>query len=145
LLNIFWGNDDSFVYGPTWFKYNYEQDWFSDPLVQKMMRDIDKSEYLGGVLIKSDVLGPIPPERLSGGLKTLISIYKRPDLHFDATSCGPNCAKWLLEIGNREEVTAELGYIMPFDDSTPFEIKIVNTGEVVDNIKQLTYSAMPYL
>ena len=35
---------------------------------------IDKSEYVGGQLIKSEVLGPIPPERLSGGLKTLISI-----------------------------------------------------------------------
>ena len=47
-----------------------------------MMIDIDKSEYKGGELIESDVLGPIPPERLSGGLQTLISIYsKRNVLH----------------------------------------------------------------
>jgi len=28
-------------------------------------------------------------------------IYKRPDKIFDATSCGENCAKWLLEIGKK--------------------------------------------
>ena len=37
------------------------------------------------------------------GLQTLICIYKRPDLMFNATSCGENCVKWLLEIGKRYE------------------------------------------
>ena len=145
MLRIYWGNEDSFIYGPTWFRYNYEQDWFADPLVQEMMEDIDKSRYLGGDLIRSDILGPIPPERLSGGLKTLIAIYKRSDLHFDATSCGPNCARWLLEIGNRGDVLVELGYIMPFDGLEPFQILIENTGEIVRDMRQLLFAALPFM
>ena len=77
---------------------------------------------MDGLVINSPVLGPIPPERLSGGVKTLIMIYERPDLVFDATSCGQNCAKWLLEIGKIKDVTINLEYLMTFDEYKPFEI-----------------------
>ncbi|WP_405755292.1 DUF4869 domain-containing protein [Anaerovibrio slackiae] len=37
-----------------------------------MIFDVDKSKVIGANLIESPVLGPIPPERLSGGVKTLL-------------------------------------------------------------------------
>ncbi|MBR6060665.1 MAG: DUF4869 domain-containing protein [Spirochaetales bacterium] len=49
---------------------------------------------MDGLVIESPILGAIPPEKLSGGVQTLIMIYEKPDLVFDATSCGENCAKW---------------------------------------------------
>ena len=109
------------------------------------MKDIDKSEYVGGQLIKSPILGPIPPERLSGGLKTLISIYERPDLVFDATSCGENCSKWLKAIGERKDVEVVLQYFMPFDGMEPFEFHIANEDVTVRDMKEYTKIALKYI
>lgn len=145
MLNIHFGRVEDAYYGPTWFKVNYEEDWLSDELVQDMLKDIDKSEYKGGHLIDSDVLGPISPGELSGGVQTLICIYKRPDLVFDATSCGPNCAKWLLKIGNIQDVTVMLEYFMKFKDYEPFCINIENTNVIVKNNKDYTIEALNLL
>ena len=145
MLNIHFGKIDKAYYGPSWFKVNYEEEWLSDELVQSMLKDIDKSEYKGGRLIDSDVLGPISPGELSGGVKTLICIYKRPDLVFDATSCGPNCAKWLLEIGNRQDVTVMLEYFMKFKDFEPFRIHIDNTDTLIETNRDYTLTALDIL
>ncbi len=145
MLKIYFGEKHGVMKGPSWFKFNYREEWLDDPFVHEMMIDIDKSEYVGGQLIKSEVLGPIPPERLSGGLKTLISIYKNPDLIFDATSCGENCAKWLAEIGKKEDVEVVLHYFMPFYDNEPFEFYIVNDDTLVTNMKEYTKHALKYI
>ena len=49
------------------------------------------------------MLGQIPPERLSGGVKTLLLILNEPDRIFNASTCGDNCAKWIVEIGRIKE------------------------------------------
>ena len=56
------------------YKYSFDLKWFQDELVQQMILDVDKSKYVTGGVIDSPVLGPIPPEKLSGGVKTLIMI-----------------------------------------------------------------------
>ena len=64
MLHIIFGKTEDVYYGPGYFQYNYDIEWLSDPLVRDMIKDIDKSEYQGGYLIYSDVLGPIAPETL---------------------------------------------------------------------------------
>ena len=96
-------------------------------------------------MIQSEVLGPIPPERLSGGVQTLISAYGRPDLVFNATSCGENCAKWLLKIGEVKDITVNLRYFMPFNDMEPFKIKILNNDIIVTNMDEYTDVALDYI
>ena len=145
MLHIQFGEMENVCYGPLWFVNSYIEEWLSDPLVGEMLRDVDKSEYRGGSLIISDVLGPISPRELSGGVKTLISIYKEPTLVFDATSCGENCAKWLLEIGKREDVTVNLNYPMTFDGLDPIEIHIVNTDKVLRTDREYTLEAISIL
>ncbi|MBQ7583930.1 MAG: DUF4869 domain-containing protein [Lachnospiraceae bacterium] len=145
MLSIYFGKVKNAYYGPSWFKANFEPVWMADPFVTEMIRDIDRSEYKGGNLIESEVLGPISPRELSGGVQTLICIFKRPDLVFDATSCGQNCARWLLEIGRREDVKVMLEYYISFGDLAPFEIQIANTGVVVDKDPDYTYAALDLL
>ena len=145
MLNMHFGKIEEAYYGPSWFKVNYEEEWLSDELVQSMLKDIDKSEYRGGHLIDSEILGPISPGELSGGVQTLICIYKRPDLIFDATSCGPNCAKWLLEIGEIKDVTIMLEYFMKFKDYEPFKIHIDNTDVTINTNKDYTIAALDLL
>jgi hypothetical protein len=145
MLSIYFGEKEEVMHGPSWFRFNYDEQWLADPFVAEMMADIDKSYYKGGQLIESDVLGPIPPERLSGGLQTLICIYKRPDLIFNATSCGENCAKWLAEIGRRENVTVNLRYYMPFDDCGDIEFEILNENVKVTNLREYMHVALKYV
>ena len=80
MLNIHFGEWENVQYGPSWFKYNYKPEWLKDKFVQDMILSVDKSKYVEGLVIDSPFLGPIPPERLSGGVKTLIMIYKNRSL-----------------------------------------------------------------
>ena len=145
MLSINFGEMNNVEYGPSWFKYNYKPEWLKDPLVQRMIKDVDDSEYVDGLVINSPVLGPIPPERLSGGVKTLIMIYERPDLVFDATSCGQNCAKWLLEIGKIKDVTVNLQYLMMFDEYEPFEILSKNENRIIKDSEDYIITASKYI
>ena len=145
MLSIYFGEKDNVMHGPSWFKFNYNPEWFKDELVQQMIEDIDKSKVVSDQLIQSEVLGPIPPERLSGGVQTLISAYGRPDLVFNATSCAENCAKWLLKIGEVKDITVNLRYFMPFNDMEPFKIKILNNDIIVTNMDEYTDVALDYI
>ena len=99
--------DENYVFSPdTYFKYNYEDAWFEDELVKEMVHDVDGSTVLSAHSIDSPVLGIIAPERLSGGVKALIIMYMEPELIVNASACGDNCAKWILEIGKRQDITA---------------------------------------
>ena len=90
-------------------------------------------------------MGPIPPERLSEGVQTLICIYKMPDLMYNATKCGENCAKWLVEIGRREDVTVNLRYYLPFDDCGDIEIEILNAYKKVYSAEEYRQFALKYV
>ena len=119
--------DENYVFSPdTYFKYNFEEEWFEDELVKEMVQDVDGSAVISAHAIDSPVLGLIAPERLSGGVKALIIMYKEPELIVNASACGDNCAKWILEIGKRQDLTIRLGYEMEFAE--PFDIYVKNSG-----------------
>ncbi|MBQ8708885.1 MAG: DUF4869 domain-containing protein [Succinivibrionaceae bacterium] len=145
MLKILFGAIDNVAYGPRWFNHSYEIIWFDDTFVQEMVAKIDGTRYVGGYIFDSPTLGPISPEKLSGGLKTLVMIYERTDRIFDATSCGPNCTPLLLEIGRRRDVTVNLRYCMPMDGLEPLDIEIINAGITVHRAKEYTNLALKFL
>lgn len=104
---------------------------FEDELVKEMVLDVDSSVVESAHAISSPILGVIAPERLSGGVKALIIMYKEPELIVNASACGNNCAKWILEIGKKQDITVRLGYEMEFKE--PFDICIMNSGHVIHN------------
>ena len=120
----------------TFFNYSYEDEWLTDEISMQMIEDIDHSMVVGSNVVLSSVFGPIPPSRLSGGVKTLILIAHDSMHIFNASACGDNCSKWLLEIGREKDVTVRLGYLMHFDEDY-FEIRIVNNGRIIHNQKEL--------
>lgn len=89
-------------------------------------------------------MGIIPPTSLSGGVKTLILIDNLPDIVFNASNCGDNCAHWLLKIGQEKDVTINLRHIMEFGDDK-FEIYVINTDSVVTNMDDLVRIAGRYV
>ena len=146
MLTIIYGDEPRSIYNTNvYFKNTYESEWLESELAKKMIQDVDDSEVLGGECIKSPVLGQIPPERLSGGVKTLLLMLNEPDRIFNASTCGDNCAKWILEIANQKDLTINLRHMMNFGKDTDFEIKIKNGGEVVHSMKELIPIASKYL
>ncbi len=137
MLSIYYGDMPEAIYNPArFFKNSYKDDWITDELSKQMIKDVDKSEVIGARVIDSPVLGGISPRELSGGVKTLIDIYKCPDKVFNASACGDNCAKWLIVLGNRMDITINLRHIMDFGEES-FTIKILNTGQTVNSMDEM--------
>lgn len=124
MLTIVYGEVDGAINDPdTYFNHTYSQKWFEDPFVKEMIRAVDKSEVLSSHAIESPVLGIIPTSKLSGGVKALILVYKKPELLIDCTACGENCAEWILKIAENQNTLINLNYFMDFPE--PFELQNV--------------------
>ena len=137
MLNIFYGDMKEAVYNTAAYcKYGYEDNWITDPFVKKMIKDVDQSIVLDSGVIDSPVLGKIPPTGLSGGIKTLILVKFEKNKIFNASTCGDNCAKWLLKIAETEDRTINLRHLMKFE-AEPFDIRILNTNEIVHTMEEL--------
>jgi len=145
MLNIFYGDMPEAIYNTAvFFKNVYEDGWITQPLSKEMIADVDKSIVLDNAVIDSPVLGKIPPLSLSGGVKTLILIANVPDKVFNASTCGDNCAKWILKMGKDRDITINLRHLMDFGDED-FELRILNTNQVVRNMSELIPVAGLYI
>ena len=141
MLNVYYGEMPEAIYNPAvYFKNTYDDDWIMDEFSKDMIKDVDKSIVIGPRIIDSPVLGGITPKELSGGVKTLILIYKMPDKIFNASTCGDNCSKWLLKIAEQKNITMNLRHLMDFGDGE-FRIKILNTNQIVHNMRELVLVA----
>lgn len=137
MLSIFYGDMPEAIYNPfIYFKNMYTDDWITDELSREMIKAVDKSIVIGPWVIDSPVLGGISPRELSGGVKTLIAMYKVPEKIFNASACGDNCAKWILKIGKMQDVTINLRHLMDFGNEE-FTAKILNTDQIVHNMDEL--------
>lgn len=137
MLKIIFGNCEDAIYNTSvYFKNTYQDEWITDDLSVEMIKDVDKSDVIGPRLIESPVFGAISPKELSGGVKTLILINKDRNKIFNASTCGDNCAKWLLKIGETDDVIINLRHLMDFGNDE-FEIEIMNTHQIVRNMKEL--------
>jgi hypothetical protein len=141
MLKIIFGNCEEAIYNTSvYFKNTYQDEWITDKLSKKMIKDVDKSLVVGPHMIESPVLGAISPRELSGGVKTLILINKDNEKIFNASTCGDNCAKWLLEMGKDRDIVINLRHLMDFGEKE-FEIEILNNRQIVRNMKELVYVA----
>ena len=128
----------------VYFKNTFRNEWLTDPLIVDMIEYIDNSEVLGNGAIKSPVLGVIAPYTLSGGVKTLILIYKEPEKIFNASNCGDNCAKWLLKIGEEKNITINLRHLMDFGDNG-YKIHVLNDDIIATNRRELVLAVGKYV
>lgn len=145
MLSIYYGNMPEAIYNTAvYFNNTYQESWFEDELAQQMIKSVDKSTVLGGRLIDSKALGLIPPTSLSGGVKTLLLIQNEPDRVFNASTCGDNCARWILKLAKTQDITINLRHMMDFG-GRKFTIKVLNTGDVVHSMKELALIAGDFL
>lgn len=145
MLNIYYGNMPEAIFNTSvYFKNVYEDEWITDPVAREMILDVDKSIVLDNAVIDSPVMGKIAPTELSGGVKTLILMKNERSKVFNASTCGDNCAQWILKLADMDELTINLRHLMNFGNGT-FDIRIMNTNQVVHSMKELVPIAGLYV
>lgn len=151
MLNIFYGSMPEAVFNTdVYFRNTYDGAWLLTPFAKAMIQDVDSSTVLGSGVIDSPVLGMIPPERLSGGVKTLLLMLNDAERIFNASTCGDNCAKWILKIAEEveqtqgRELTINLRHLMRFGEGE-FLIHILNTDQVVHSMRELVPIVVPFV
>ena len=145
MLNVWFGyREDAILSIDSYFNNTFEDKWLSDDLVKRMIEDIDGSKVLSEYCIQSPVLGQIPPERLSGGVKALICMYKDEECFLDLIVCGENCEHWIKEIGSKVDVKVSVsGYDLLFKDG--IVCKCMNDGDIVRNHKDWVLKLTKYM
>lgn len=139
MLNIYFGDMKDAIYNTSvYFNNTYLNSWLDDPFAVSVIKNIEKGTILSGNAVDTKALGIIPVQQISGGTKTLLLIRNDRKKVFNASTCGDNCAKWLLKIAkeSKEDITINLHHIMDFGNRS-FEIRIANTGDVVHNMTEL--------
>lgn len=137
MLNVYFGDMPGAIFNTAvYFKNTYRDSWITNPLSVQMIKDVDKSDVVSESVIESPVLGSITPLALSGGVKTLMLVKFDREHVFNASTCGDNCAKWLLKIAENRKVVINLHHVMDFGKG-PFKIKVLNNGKTVNNMDEL--------
>lgn len=145
MLNIYYGDMKEAIYNTSvYFKNMYEDSWITSSLAKEMIKDVDQSTVIDSGVIDSPVMGKIPPVSLSGGVKTLILMANMPGEIFNASTCGDNCAKWILKIAQEKDITINLRHLMDFGKDD-FTIRILNTNQIVHNMTELIPIAGEYV
>ena len=145
MLNIYFGDMPEAIYNTeVYFMNVYDDEWIVDDFAKKVIKKVDKSEVLDSQAIKSPVLGIISPERLSGGTKTLLLMKNMPDKIFNASTCGDNCAKYILKLAKERDLTINLRHLMDFGKAK-FKAHILNDNSDVTGMEELLFKAHEYV
>ena len=145
MLNIWFGDmPDAIFNTDMYFNNVYEEAWLTDDFAARAIHTIDKSEVLGPHGIQSPFLGVISPEKLAGGTKTLLLMKHCPDMVFNASTCGDNCAPFILELAENHDLTINLRHLMNFGKS-PFRAFILNDQAEVHSMREMMKYAFQYV
>ena len=128
-----------------YFNLNFETEWLKNPLVRQMIKAVDKSEVIGDRVIDSPVFGTMSPMELSGGVKGLILMIYEPEKEYYGSAFGDNCAPWILEIAKLHDINIAFEHIMEFPNTSNLNIHIINSGKIINTMKELVYEAIKYL
>jgi len=146
MLNIIFGDvpqemSEDYIYNTSvYFDNVYKDEWITNPIVKDIIRSVDKSEVIDEKSIKSPVFDIMSPKRLSGGTKTLILLLFVKNKYFNVSTCGDNCAEWILKIADNRKLVINLRHLMDFGD-IDFKIRVMNTNKIVHSMSELVMEA----
>lgn len=141
MLSIYFGEMPEAIYNTNvYFNNTYKDSWITNPLTKDMIKAVDNSDVIDERTIMSPIFGNMSPKKLSGGVKTLILICFDKKKVFNASTCGDNCAEWILKMAKERKVVINLHHLMDFGPK-PFRAKILNTNKIVNNMTELVFEA----
>ena len=150
MLSIYFGYDENAVLSvDTYFNNTYDEAWLDDPFVREIIRTVDASEVQDRQCILSEVLGQIPPERLSGGAKALILMYEEEGFYTDLIVCGTNCESLILDMAQQKDIFCSLsGYDISFEKLGDTEhlvpVRCENDGSLMKTHDEFVMKMLEY-
>ena len=151
MIKVLFGySEDSILNIDEYFNNVYENDWLDDDFVKNMIKVIDNSTVLSNQCIQSSVLGQIPPERLSGGVKALICLWKMSiedfdGLFIDLMVCGENCEDFILDIGRKKDILVSMtSFDLVFKNKSINGV-CLNDGDAITNWKDWHNKAVTFI
>jgi len=145
MLRVYFGNMPDAIYNTSvFFDNQYLDSWLDDAFAAEVIKGIDKGVILSSRAIDTKALGVIPVTKIAGGTKTLLLVKNMPDRIFNASTCGDNCAKYLLKIGREQDVTINLHHMMDFGRGK-FEILILNNNTIVHSMAEMVETALGFV
>ena len=141
MLNIYFGDMPESIYNTNvYFNNTYKDRWITTPFSKEVIKAVDQSEVIDEKTILSPVFGNISPKKLSGGVKTILLIAYDKTKIFNASTCGDNCAAWILQMAEKRKIVINLRHLMDFGKGE-FKIKVLNTCKIVKNMGELVLEA----
>lgn len=135
MLKIWLGNfQKGCIKNPDrYFNLHKEKEWFDRQDVRDIIKNIDDVDVVDGEYLHSKVFGGMSPERLSSGCKSLILLTVNPQCNVYASRCGDNCAGYILDLAEKNDVIITLhhGMLFPRD----FEGVILDNGKKINSRK----------
>lgn len=131
MLSIYIGKDwDSIVAIDSYYNHVSYKEWYDDPVVRQIIKDIDGSDVVSTEMVMHPLLGGLPMEKISGGAKALILLYKGSEFPVDLMVCGDNCQEWIARISKMVDcrATASGTGHLDFKDME-FDFYCENNGE----------------
>lgn len=117
-----------------WFDtYGYK--YLSTDFSKRVIREVDKCDYISEKVVKSEVMGIIPSEYLATGSKAAIML-RYSDNEVAAHFIGDNVIPFIREIGSIKDITLIAGYFFRIypDRSLRYPVKILNSGKIVNTL-----------
>lgn len=109
-----------------YFDHYKKTEWFSNPDVVRVIKEIDNTDVEREQVLISPVFGYMSPDRLSTGCKAVILMIVQNIAVVRATSCGDNCGAVIYELSKTRDIHILLEYIMDFPYD--FEAVFVESG-----------------
>ena len=148
MLSILFGSttENTNTCPDVYFNNVYEEDWFTDEVVLSIIKDVDNSTVVG-LSVVNEHLGSVSVEKLSGGCKTLILLYKEnssfePNLIW----LGQNCADWLVKISKVKDRRAVFtGRDLSFSHEDSLGFLCLNDNSIIANGKDWGMKILKYI
>lgn len=140
MLNIYTGDfkDDCIVNIDGYFNRNKRRDWFNNPIVKRIIKNIDNTIAVKDEYLESPVFGGMSPVGLSRGCKAVIMMETLDGKNIYATRCGDNCVPDILEIASRKDVIITLHHPMKFPKDG-FTATMVETEKIIHTQKEFVF------
>lgn len=138
MLNLYFGDLPSAkVTGDGWFDNCIDFDCITSDFGRRIIKKIQGSEVFDKNVTVHPIFGGQPPEKLAGGIKSLLLLYASDDFIMDLASMGDNCLPFLADIASVKDITVCSDMIRPiFDNSSLDVVHIMNNDSYAHNSKE---------
>lgn len=129
-------DDNDLVFSPSsLFSIVYQEEWFKDELVLKIIKNIDKCTYVSDSVFIHEEYGAITANDLSTGTKTLILTFKYKEHKiYQLSNLGDNCYVYLEEMFKNKDVIFYGNCVIPHNAPQEFNFYIIESNKLVRNI-----------